>query len=117
MGRYTKAREGVKYVKFFPERVTKEFLNNEMNHQFFKLFGDTDKEVKYDVRIKQPITRFEDADGVVKKFINENSENGLSVNPLPGLNGPKRVFRYLPFHVKFLHDLDAIVDRLALICM
>jgi hypothetical protein len=99
-----------KYIRFLPERLTKEFLESH-----------------------RELCKFSDEDGKDQVYINENlhysglvitkMENSEEDIPLSSKQQHHAARAFLnagstPYRSKFLlHDLDAIVDRLALICM
>jgi hypothetical protein len=110
MGYYTLNDDKSKYIRFLPERLTKEFLESH-----------------------RELCKFSDEDGKDQVYINENlhysglvitkMENSEEDIPLSSKQQHHAARAFLnagstPYRSKFLlHDLDAIVDRLALICM
>ena len=100
MGYYTNSPDGSKYVKFFPERMT-------VDAWPFQQFDEPyiNQELPEDDYYHIDAYPFP---GTEQKIQDEDRKQGYA----------KRLYRNgLPFNSQFLHDLDTIVDRLALICM
>jgi hypothetical protein len=107
LGYYTNSKDRAKYVRFFPERMTyaawsyleiekfneRSYINQELSDKEFKDIRNKDDEMF-------PVT-------TQKIQLSDRRKNPS-----------KRLYpRGIPLNTRFLHDLDAIVDRLALICM
>ena len=100
MGYYTNSPDGSKYVKFFPERMTVDaWPFQQFDEPYINQELPEDDYYHIDA---YPFPRTE------QKIQQEDRKQGYA----------KRLYRNgLPFNSQFLHDLDTIVDRLALICM
>jgi hypothetical protein len=121
MGKYSLDEGETKYIRFFPERMTSYVWNVQQHLRDFRNVDGVDEDY-----INEELKKDHREEDQIYVDINERGMPRASVPVYRVVNGKQeqvnpniRLYpNGIPLNTRFLlHDLDAIVDRLALICM